>query len=734
MFRNSRQSLIMTLTLSALLFMGCHSKKPNNPKSSQPKIKLHELGIETDQTRLNTNQKQLLSRIENKKTVDQNLLFEIILEFHKQDFLKNQQKFPATIDKNPLMTYFNPLLGSMSPETDPHDFKMGYENLLALHNQQALKYNRDHTSVFSAIFANRMQCYSGTILFNIIYAKLKKSAYFDSNQVFIYEDGHVLPGYMTKIDNQWHLFGVETTLNGPAKKIYGPTSGLLGVRVVDAYVALGIEALKNQITNKAFVVKTALEKTAKLYDIPLDQTESSLSNVSIPIDSSSGSHTHHHANTDTYLNASLFQFGDSSHVPQGDLERETFDEFIAKPGGSGKSILTDPGNWKNTTTLSQNKPGGQIVPQIQGTLPNSQTKTHGNRPPGPHGTAPTPDTLQMTNGEEGLKVTINQDLVLNEKSTDGKSRSLAYYSNSKCVLANVTDVFFIESNSNTHSKKNLKTGEIFNVLGYDAKWVSPGFDFSKHDTEYRQLNLFMVSENSEFYLMIYCSGDDIANLWTYRDLEKLLDGVVSFEEKRNPVTKETLLFDNSEDYPPFLFHPSSTLSYPSSARTTAPPLLDIKKGLHQKKIQINENPPLVKHSLSESQPDRTVKNLYDYENENCLLVIEEKKSVEEDPDTNTYKEFYVSAVFLRKGKSFWSSASFGLKKPSDFFPYDNTLLVYATTVSPFSKNKNPDATLLSIKCTNRSWTLSTSHKDIETLLDGVVSFVDIEEGEMEFPL
>ena len=349
MFRNFKQSFIIITALSALFLTGCQSKNSDSSEPSQPKIKLHEIGIEIDKTQLNTNQKKLLSQIESKKTVDQDLLFEIILEIHKQDFLKNQQNSSTVIDKNPLITYFDPLLDSISDEANPHDVKVGYEKtLLALHNQQALKYNRDETSVFSALFTNRMQCYSGTMLFNLIYARFKKSDYFDSNQVFIYEDGHVLPGYMLKVKNQWHLFGVETTLNGKAKKIYGPTSGLKGVRVVDAHVALGIEALKNQITNKAFVVKTALEKTAKLYDIPLDQTEDSLPNVLISINGSTGSSTAME-NTSVYLNASLFSFGDSSHVPKGDLVRETVDEFIAKPKGSGKNILIDPNNWNNQT-------------------------------------------------------------------------------------------------------------------------------------------------------------------------------------------------------------------------------------------------------------------------------------------------------------------------------------------------------------------------------------------------
>ena len=193
---------------------------------------------------------------------------------------------------------------------------MAYEkNLLDMHGKQPMKYNKAHTSVFSPIFANRMQCYSGTVFFSLLYGRSKKSAFFEANPVFIYEDGHVLPGYMSRVDDQWHLFGIETTLGGPAKKIYGSASGLKGVRVVDAHLALGIEALKNHITNRASVLKIALEKTASLYDIPLEQTETSLSNVSISMDGTLGSGTTV-SETSSYLSSSLFSFGDSSQ-PRG---------------------------------------------------------------------------------------------------------------------------------------------------------------------------------------------------------------------------------------------------------------------------------------------------------------------------------------------------------------------------------------------------------------------------------
>ena len=326
-----------------------------------PKIKLHEIGMEVKRDQLSPSQKQLINQIDEKKMVDQDLLLEIILEIHREEFLKSGFQPQGSEVNPPFMGHFDPLLNSISQDTGPHEFKVAYEkNLLDLHGGQAMKYNKAHTSVFSPLLANRMQCYSGTVLFHLLYRRLVKSpsSYFKLNPVFIYEDGHVLPGYMSKVDSQWHLFGIETTLSGLAKKIYGPTSGLRGVRVVDAHLTFGIEALKGHITNRASVLKVSLEKTANLYDIPLDKTEGSLSNASISLEGTLGSGTTV-SDTSSYLNSSLFSFGDSSQVSGGDQERESVDEFTAEPGSSGSRILSDPGNWRkeSTSNNSHTRPG-----------------------------------------------------------------------------------------------------------------------------------------------------------------------------------------------------------------------------------------------------------------------------------------------------------------------------------------------------------------------------------------
>ena len=401
-------------------------------------------------------------------------------------------------------------------------------------------------------------------------------------------------------------------------------------------------------------------------------------------------------NTSAYLNASLFGFGDSSHVPQGDLVRETVDEFIAKPKGSGKNILIDPNNWNSQTEIQRDGP--------------------------PPGFPPPPGGPQ----KEQLKVRINQDLILNEnldKIRDPSSLFLEflfplflhidfphYYNNSKCTLNNINKMFPHLDGPNAYSKKDLKIGETFNVLGYEVNWGLPS---GLHSTQ--SLTLYITSETSELYLLISCIGHDNVNLWEYRDLEKLLDGVVSLEEKRNSIIDNS--FDKSEGHPPFLF--SSLSSTTTTTESRLWDAWDVEKGLSPKKVEVHAKLQFDQDSLveifHEDGSDSTIEAKYFFENEKCSLLVKESKSMEENHNKNKYNEFYIHAIRLRQGKGF----SFDpYRKGLSFDPYNDTLTVYAKTKDSMA--------ILSIECTSKYWTLSTSQNEIETLLNGAVSFVDVE--------
>jgi len=322
------------LFLVPLVLISCRGSE-----SPSPNISIHELGIEVSRAELSENQRQIMIRVDKKQTVGLKQVTKSVLESHKVSFLSYNTDDSVNISGD-LMSYLSPLNTSVDRDMDLHEFKLNYEdNFSEMHDENDLIYNKDHVSVFSSIFENRMQCYSGTILFDVLLRDFKGSKYYGMNQVFIFESGHVLPGYFVKESGEWNLYGVETTASGRAKKIYGPAKDLSQVRVVDAHVAMVLDALDVVITNPQAVMVNALVKTAELYDIPVGKIESELLNPMIPF-SGDMNPSQVAKNTSEYLNSSLFSFGSSSLVPSGDrTPRPEFDEKDVSKGALGAAGL-----------------------------------------------------------------------------------------------------------------------------------------------------------------------------------------------------------------------------------------------------------------------------------------------------------------------------------------------------------------------------------------------------------
>ncbi len=322
---------IVLLIALVLPFFTMSCGKDSSPK---PQIKLSELGIELDQSNLTAMQKSLIKNINSDSVVDLKEVTNSVLERHFEAYMSYTLD-PFNADqadyKAPYRAEFKKILKDMdsTPKDKLHDFKMSYEDEISRRNEsEDLLYNKDHVSVFSPLSENRIQCYSGTVLFNVLYQMAYGSDFHAQNLVFIYENAHVLPGYVKDVSGENHLFGVETTVKGKALKIFGPVKDLRGVRVVDAHLAMGLESFSGKILNSQSVLQKALTKTAELYDLPLTEMEESLTDVLVPF---KGAYDNSRVaqNTSKYLNSSIFSHGDSSVVPTGDLERLETDELKA---------------------------------------------------------------------------------------------------------------------------------------------------------------------------------------------------------------------------------------------------------------------------------------------------------------------------------------------------------------------------------------------------------------------
>lgn len=189
------------------------------------------------------------------------------------------------------------------------DVKITYEDLLARENQGiSLIYNKDNVRVTDPILNNKIQCYSGTLLFNAI-NELSEKAF--KNTVVIFTAGHVLPGYIEQKGSELYLKGIESTAEGRAIINYRQTKDIKGdIRVFDAKQFLLAELLKDETANARDLYNQML-KSVKRYGVntenfmPLDDSKSTSSN--------------------TQLNSTMFAFG-TANVPSGDQTREVFEE------------------------------------------------------------------------------------------------------------------------------------------------------------------------------------------------------------------------------------------------------------------------------------------------------------------------------------------------------------------------------------------------------------------------
>ncbi len=185
--------------------------------------------------------------------------------------------------------------------------KVQYEEWLTKQKGAATIYNVEAITIFHYLLENKMQCYSGTFLNQLINRKSVSGGQFQKeNWVAIYESGHILSGYLKEVNGVWNLFGIETTAEGLALIEYGPVDGItIDIRVVDAdYWAL-TELFKFYLSDAIKTGNEVIVYTAKRYGIKNPKVITEVSAI-------------------TKVNQSPFAFG-TADVSSGDKKRGRFD-------------------------------------------------------------------------------------------------------------------------------------------------------------------------------------------------------------------------------------------------------------------------------------------------------------------------------------------------------------------------------------------------------------------------
>ena len=199
---------------------------------------------------------------------------------------------------------------SETEEPVPVDsFKEIYETKISniYHKGQPLLYNRRAFSLTQPLLENRVQCYSGSLLF---YMLTELSGLTDTSRFALFTKGHVLPGILS--DNGDELWGIESTAEGKGLVKFGSVPEISGnIRIVEMYPFLLIELLKSEISNFPDLYAES-QKALKKYGFSIENLYPLVQDTSHHVKKNSGSYD--------VLNKTPFGFG-SVNVPPGDRKR-----------------------------------------------------------------------------------------------------------------------------------------------------------------------------------------------------------------------------------------------------------------------------------------------------------------------------------------------------------------------------------------------------------------------------
>lgn len=259
------------LLFSCLVLAGCDRNIPQ--KSADAESVTYQLPLDFDETKtLRAEQVALGSGIKNGTPVSFSALTHELLESHLE---AHEQAYGGDdLDRAAINKLVAELTHSQRETTDVFEAKKRYETKFEQLYGAPIAYDRDSVTLAFLQKVGALQCYSGTILQQLIWRTTP--GFRGQNPVVIFERGHVLPGFMRQENGQWNLYGIETTASDRGEVRYGSTSGLSGpIVVVDAESYVILEVFKGKLKNEAEVSQIVVEQTARKYGIDLEKTRPS---------------------------------------------------------------------------------------------------------------------------------------------------------------------------------------------------------------------------------------------------------------------------------------------------------------------------------------------------------------------------------------------------------------------------------------------------------------------------
>jgi hypothetical protein len=186
--------------------------------------------------------------------------------------------------------------------------KIAYEKAIESKLGRPLVYNKEKVNLADVLGEGKLQCYSGTYLFELIRRQRGAQKFRAGQEVVIFTKGHIKAGYIERSANKTVVFGIETTESGGGGhvvEVFTQNSKKAHSRIIDAEIFALVEVVQEHLVNGADVLREAEKQTAAKYGFePMDVLEAA---------GSGGS-------AEAMLNASIFGFGEVQ-VAEGDQAR-----------------------------------------------------------------------------------------------------------------------------------------------------------------------------------------------------------------------------------------------------------------------------------------------------------------------------------------------------------------------------------------------------------------------------
>lgn len=299
-----------SLIFMLMTLIGCSGGSNSNPSGGDSDLTLYDLPIKTKASPepMSVSQADVLEKLKAHKQVSFREITRLMIQKHVKAAntdvsVEMLQKFISEISPSSYLT--------------PAKTKVTYEGKIKeMNGGKGLVYNLEKMNIADIYFEKRMQCYSGTYLYELIRRQQGAAQFRSANEVVIFQEGHVLPGYMFKGTDGYRLIGIETTESGGARVELGLAKDLNGIRVVDAELFALIEIFSDEITNPQEVMNAALKTTAQKYGIELKNIYSGSASTE---------------ETKKQLNQSIFAFGSPRNTQPGDQERSDSGDDGSQP-------------------------------------------------------------------------------------------------------------------------------------------------------------------------------------------------------------------------------------------------------------------------------------------------------------------------------------------------------------------------------------------------------------------